>query len=273
MVRSSLALLAVVLSWRAASADDTIRIITYNIHHGEGTDGRLDLDRIARVIREARADIVCLQEVDRGLPRTDKLDFPALLADCLGMRAVFEPNLQFDGGDYGNMTLTNLEIVSVENLRLPGPEGREPRGCLRTVLRVSEREIDVLNTHLGLESAERQEQAAVILERLSDRPTVLAGDLNEAITDPALGMLTRVLRDTAAPGVATFPAATPKKRIDFILASDAFEAVSADVLSSPDTAVASDHRPFVAELRWSVPERSSGHGGGSDIGEAAIEKK
>ncbi len=48
--------------------------MTYNIHHGEGTDGKLDLERIAALIKQEQADIVALQEVDRSATRTGKRD-------------------------------------------------------------------------------------------------------------------------------------------------------------------------------------------------------
>jgi len=44
----------------------TLRVLTYNIHHGEGTDGVFDLPRIADVIRSVEPDLVALQEVDQG---------------------------------------------------------------------------------------------------------------------------------------------------------------------------------------------------------------
>jgi endonuclease/exonuclease/phosphatase family metal-dependent hydrolase len=48
----------------------SFRIMTYNIRHGEGLDGKIDLLRIAEVIKREGADIVALQEVDKGVERT-----------------------------------------------------------------------------------------------------------------------------------------------------------------------------------------------------------
>lgn len=86
----------------AARRLPSVRVITFNIHHAEGDDAKVDLDRIARVALAAKPCIVCLQEVDRHLPRTGNLDFPALLAEKLGMRAIFDANYRFDNGEYGN---------------------------------------------------------------------------------------------------------------------------------------------------------------------------
>jgi hypothetical protein len=70
----------------------TLRVMTYNIHHGEGLDGQVDLLRIAQLIQREGADIVALQEVDKGVARTARRDFPAELAALTGMACVFSNN-------------------------------------------------------------------------------------------------------------------------------------------------------------------------------------
>ena len=47
--------------------------MTWNIHGGQGTDGRSDLGRIAALLEEMRCDVAALQEV--GDPH--KADRPA----------------------------------------------------------------------------------------------------------------------------------------------------------------------------------------------------
>src|SRR5688572_255745 len=58
----------------------TVRVLTYNVHHGEGTDGKVDLPRIAAVIKAADPDLVALQEVDNKCRRSGKVDQTAELA-------------------------------------------------------------------------------------------------------------------------------------------------------------------------------------------------
>jgi len=242
---------------RSSRDPGAIRVMTYNIRHAEGLDGKVDLDRIAAVIRAARADIVCLQEVDRDLPRTQHQDFPRLLAEKLGMTAVFEPNYHFDGGDYGNATLTNLPVVSHENLKLPTPPDVEPRGCLRTTIRAGELTLDVLNAHLGLDEKEREEQTSAILKAVRDVPTILASDMNETAAGPGVGAILARLRDAAEGNAAekgnTIPAKNPERRIDFIFVSKDIAVSSCDVLSTPVTATASDHLPCIADINVRAP--------------------
>jgi len=77
-------------------------IMTYNIHSGVGVDGRYDLERIARTITDAGADIVFLQEVERNTePCTSRKwstnhddDQAEKLAELTGMHASFFPALQ-----------------------------------------------------------------------------------------------------------------------------------------------------------------------------------
>ncbi|HSK08382.1 MAG TPA: endonuclease/exonuclease/phosphatase family protein, partial [Vicinamibacterales bacterium] len=73
----------------------SLRVMTYNIHHGSGNiectnvpgeaECALDLDAIAEVIRMHDADVVGLQEVDRFWRRSGTVDQPAYLAKVLGM--------------------------------------------------------------------------------------------------------------------------------------------------------------------------------------------
>ena len=58
----------------------TIRVMTYNIHHGEGMDGHINLDRIAALIHSANVNLVGLQEVDRNADRSHNLDMIKILA-------------------------------------------------------------------------------------------------------------------------------------------------------------------------------------------------
>jgi endonuclease/exonuclease/phosphatase family metal-dependent hydrolase len=254
MMAAGILVLAAVLAGTAE-----VRVLTYNIHHAEGTDGRLDVERIARVIRAAAPDVVCLQEVDRNLPRTDRLDLPALLAEQLGMEVRFGANYLFDRGEYGNATLTRLPIVRHDNVSLPNPLQKEPRGCLRTVVQVDGQEVEIWNTHLGLEREERRQQAEKLVLLLRPVPTVLAGDLNENEQAPGVALLMSHLQDTApegGPPVLTSPASNPRRRIDFVLASRHFKSAGGAVHGTEETAVASDHMPYVVVLTLAPREQA-----------------
>ncbi|MEA3365057.1 MAG: endonuclease/exonuclease/phosphatase family protein, partial [Candidatus Hydrogenedentes bacterium] len=214
----------------------TIKVLTYNIHHGEGTDGKIDIERIAGLIRAESPDVVCLQEVDRNMSRTNGLDIPALLAAKLGMNVTFGPNLEIQGGHYGNATLTPHEILKQENCSLPTPEDGEPRGCLRTTIAVGNQTVDVFNTHFSIIGEERIAQASRVFDVLPQHSVVLAGDLNETDTAEGLELLLRHLQDTAAAmrgeRRTTIGEGEKARRIDYVLVSRDLRVVSARVIDT-----------------------------------------
>ena len=237
----------------AAEGAETLRIVTYNIHHGEGSDGKVDLGRIAAALLVLEPDVVCLQEVDRNLSRTDRRDFPSEFEKLLGMSGVFESNYDFDGGEYGNATFSKLPVTSNQNHALPGPEGIAPRGCLETVVEWEGMSIRVLNTHLGLNQAERENQAATIAALLDDRPTVLCGDFNEPPASPGMQLLEAKLdhcriTESLEEKDLTFSAQRPTVRIDHVLANAPLRCLGIEVIRNEITAVASDHLPVSAKL-------------------------
>lgn len=67
----------------------SLRVLSYNLHHGEGTDGRVDLERIARVIRDSRADLVALQEIDLNTTRTGRVNQAAEYVRLTGLHGKF----------------------------------------------------------------------------------------------------------------------------------------------------------------------------------------
>ena len=246
------------LLFPAAAAEETsagmeLRVIAYNIHHGEGTDGRLDLERIARIVLEAKPDVVCFQEVDKGLSRTERKDFPAIFEALLSMKGVFGPNYFFDDGEYGNATFSRFPIVDHENHALPGPPDAEPRGALRVTIEVNGTRVDIFNIHWGLRPAERADQGRALLTHIRDAPTLVAGDFNEDEKGAGLAALFERFRDTAAApehgGYPGYPAFTPRRRIDYVLASPELASLRFAVLDGPEIAVASDHRPVMADVR------------------------
>jgi len=168
-----------------AELPQEIRVISYNIHHGEGSDGKIDLERIAKLLMAEKPDLVAVNEVDQGTNRTNKIDMPAELARLTGMKAVFEKNIDHDGGLYGNAVLSRLPIRRHENHKLPSNYEGEQRGVLEIELgdKDESEPLLFLATHLDYrpDDTERKRSIKKIEEILSDRPTVpaiLAGDLN-----------------------------------------------------------------------------------------------
>jgi endonuclease/exonuclease/phosphatase family metal-dependent hydrolase/dienelactone hydrolase len=231
-----------------------LRVLTYNIHHGQGVDGKLDLQRIAKVIRSASPDMVALQEVDQNVGRSESIDQPALLARLTDMQVVFGGNISLQGGEYGNAVLSKLPILAHQNQLLPRIDNGEQRGVLVTQLRVGRQVLSLLATHFDhrRDDRERLASAEMIKQIALDRvpvPTVLAGDINATRDSPVLNSLTQVWTIAGENEQPTIPVAKPERQIDFVLTdpTDRWRVVKTEVIDEP---IASDHRPLLAVLQW-----------------------
>jgi endonuclease/exonuclease/phosphatase family metal-dependent hydrolase len=231
----------------------TLRVLAYNIHHGEGTDGKVDLPRLANVIKAAMPDLVALQEVDKKVKRTGYVDQLAELAKLTGMHGTFGKQIPYDGGDYGQAILSRTEIGEQSIHLLPGMPDREQRIAYEVRVTVHGETISFVSTHLHHANAAFREEQATKLNELfakADRPVILAGDLNANPDSKPLDILDKQWkRATADPKLWTFPAVKPTKQIDYILFKPAnrFKVLEAKVINE---AVASDHRPILAVLEF-----------------------
>ncbi|MCB9866603.1 MAG: endonuclease/exonuclease/phosphatase family protein [Phycisphaerales bacterium] len=259
-----LMVLAVVMPLAAGCADSkpvTIRVLTYNIHHGAGMDKQIDLPRIAKIIRDSGADLVALEEVDRNVPRTSHVDQPAVLGELTGMHAVFEKNADMQGGDYGNAVLSRYPITRYENHLLPNFPGNEQRGCLEVHVRIAGKPAVFFAAHLDHQQPDGERRASIAAIRKyvaanPDATVILAGDLNAEPDSAVLADAEAFLANAdqaAESNLLTYPADQPDRKIDYVLYRDqpGLRCVSCRVIPE---AVASDHRPLLAELRLdSVP--------------------
>jgi hypothetical protein len=244
-----LLLLAVAVG-RGAAAETTLRVLSYNIHHGRGTDGVVDLERIAGVIRDSAADVVLLQEVDDRTDRTDRIDQTAELGRFTGLHAEFGRQIDYQGGRYGQAILSRTPLEEPRVHVLPGDPDRETRIAFAVRTAVAGRSLVIVGTHLHhRDPAARLEQArAIEALDLGAGPAILGGDLNAVPGSEPLAALLASWRSTTAEPQPTFPAGSPTRQIDFILyrAAGVLDAGETRVLAEPE---ASDHRPILAEFR------------------------
>ncbi len=234
-----------------------LRVMTYNIHIGQGMDDRFDLPRIARVINDATPDIVALQEVDRFAQRSGRIDQAGELARLTGMHVVHADTGALKPrdaqGEYGVAILSRHPIEDVRREPLPHDASRELRAALGGIVQIKGiGPVLIISTHLQHNSAEdRLAQANRINELFSawKGPAILAGDLNAVPDSQPLQALGQHWTDAAGPqSPMTCPADRPNARIDYILYRPAgsWRVIECTVV---DELVASDHRPVVAELK------------------------
>jgi endonuclease/exonuclease/phosphatase family metal-dependent hydrolase len=215
-------------------------------------DKKLDLARIAEVINHEHPDLVGLQEVDRGVDRTGRVDEVVELARLTGMEYAFAPNLRFQGGWYGVAVLSRLPILALDHQRYQNTREAERRGFIQVQVDNHGQIINFVTTHLDYQYDDGRvfeaEQLMKALEPTSG-PLIIVGDFND---EPA-GAAYKLMRtrfadalDNPTDQALTFPADKPSKRIDYI-----FYPKNSGLIPSRSWTVktlASDHLPFVTDL-------------------------
>jgi endonuclease/exonuclease/phosphatase family metal-dependent hydrolase len=249
------------LSRSAPEADDaqTVRVMTYNIHSCIGMDGKHRPRRIARAIRSAEADIVCLQEVDRSRARSKHIDQAADIASRLGFYHKFFPILSGDDDQQYGLAIISRFPITKQAFRIfhpPTRKQREARGVMWVQIETPFGLLEVFNTHLGLHRRERDAQIRELLSDaliggLSDEDSmVLCGDLNAGVGSHVLRSLNKSIPQADGPRrIATFPSSLPIRGLDHILTyGSQIAATSVRAANTPNTRVASDHLPILAEI-------------------------
>lgn len=247
-----------------------LRVATYNVHYCRGTDGRFSPERVARVLRQIDPDLVALQELDCGRPRSRGDDQLAFLARELGLHSLFCPSIVDGEERYGHGLLSVHPLRLVAQTRLPTGGGPviEPRDVLFCRVLWGTVEIAVISTHLGLGRRERTAQIDRILKPDflggigKDLPALFMGDLNLA---PGGNLYRRLVarwsQESATAGfrdvqahapqhvaVRTFPSFFPVRTLDYLFVTSQFGIRSVSAPENLLTGRASDHLPLVAEL-------------------------
>jgi endonuclease/exonuclease/phosphatase family metal-dependent hydrolase len=240
--------------WSSSAAKKTLRVMTYNIHVGVGMDKKLDLQRIADVINREQPDLVGLQEVDRGVKRTEGKDEIAELATMTQMHFAFAPNLDFQGGKYGVAILSRLPLNSILHLMFKNKREAERRGMLKVEVNVDGKPVSFVTTHLDYQFADGRlfetEQLLEMLEAVKG-PLIVVADFNDVPEGGAYKLVDTLFDDawivSRAKGEGfSYPADKPSKRIDHIFyrPGNRVRAKKAWVVET----LASDHVPVMAEI-------------------------
>lgn len=226
-----------------------LTLATYNIHGCIGRDGRYAPERIRDVILELDADVVAIQEIDA--PERHGLELAYWLGKESKLRVIAGPTLLERKGHHGNAVLTRCQYDDIRLVDLSRPH-REPRGAIDLDLRCSGATIQVIATHLGLQTKERRVQVQWLLERVGQN-CVLMGDFNEWWL---WGFPLRRIKAAFAssPALPTFPSARPVFALDRIWIKPPASFVSLGVHRTRLSAIASDHLPLKAVVEWPLRE-------------------
>ena len=247
-----------------------LKFVSYNIHKCiGGVDRKYEPQRIANVIGHQQADVVLLQEVDAGVPRSKHDRQVEVLGDLCEMKyRTWFPNVDVrGGGQYGNAILSRYPIIESTNIDL-SVKFKKRRSVLHGVIRVRHDDVDrtvhVYNMHLGLARFERRIQLRRFLDSHPfanlhhETPILVGGDLNDVY-----GRLGELLRPSGFRGVdrrpLTFPAWGPMRPLDAIFVRGSVEFIKLARCESELARRASDHRPLIADVRLQPHHAASHH--------------
>ena len=230
----------------SAQAQNTLKLMSYNIKNANGMDNVCNFQRIANVINNTSPDVVAIQEVDSMTNRSGQKYVLGEIAERTQMHGYFAPAIDYDGGKYGIGLLTKQVPLRLQSLPLPGREEA------RTLILAEFSDYIYCCTHMSLTEEDRMKSLELVkaFTSSSTKPLFLAGDMN---AEPESGFIKELQKDfqiLSNPKQHTFPAPDPKETIDYIATlkqnAKGFAVISAKVINEP---MASDHRPILVELR------------------------
>lgn len=234
----------------------TIKVMSYNIHHGNppGKENIIDLDAIAETIATSGADIVALQEVDVHTKRSHHIHQAEILAKKLNMFVFFSKAIDFDGGEYGLAILSKFKISNPNytSLSKAADPNTENRILQWLTINVSKKVSFVFaNTHLEVSNTgNRPLQAKQIIEIAKQQklPIIIAGDWNATVKNETLEILDTTFLRTCEVCPVTCPEDGVNGAIDFIAFSKKapFKTKKYTVFSDNHS---SDHYPILAEIQ------------------------
>ena len=259
-----LAILLTILSishsgWSQAIPDSSkvVRVLSFNIFHGETMKGDFNLDVIAEVIKQAKPDFVALQEVDFKTNRARQMDLATELGWRTNLAPIFARAMKFDGGEYGEAVLSRHSILQSRNIALPHSPGNEPRAALEIITALASGDtIAIVGTHLDhLEDENDRIMQAKKINKvfaLNKYPTILAGDLNTIPGSKPIEILEGMWTssyDKKKPE-PTFPSDNPEIKIDYVMfwPGHRWKIVETEVICDP---IASDHCAYLVTLQLS----------------------
>ncbi|RZV36671.1 MAG: hypothetical protein EX272_07705 [Chromatiales bacterium] len=257
----------------------TFTVAAYNIAHGRGAEKGTsnwsgdDEDKanrakaIGRFLADSEVDIVVLNEVDFDASWSGRQDQALLIAEAgnfpfIARQLNFSLTLPGFSLKFGNALLSRFPITHAERVPLPAFKQHESmlfgnHDAIRATIAVDETShLDVWGLHLEVrDQATRISAAQHIAEQVdSDRPTVLAGDLNSELStdaptqtalDTFLGIVESERPLLECETTATFPTMAPKRRLDWIVHSPRLERVECGI----GDAQLSDHLPVFSRFR------------------------
>jgi len=253
-----------------------VRLATFNISSGRQPDADFDLDRYASAIAALDADVLALQEVDRGQPRSAGADLTAVAADALGAPyRLFAPALYGtpggawtpatgparDGPAYGCALISRYPWRDLQVLHMPAVPlalplwvpghgvviaREEPRVAIAARIdRPDAPALTVIATHLPFVPGWKGRQLRRLAKRVETRPNplVLMGDLNLRGRTPS-----RITGFRSLVQLASYPSSRPLVQLDHVLLRGSPDLLGRVTATRAPASTISDHRPVMVDV-------------------------
>jgi endonuclease/exonuclease/phosphatase family metal-dependent hydrolase len=252
---------ATALPTTTTTTGTTLKVMNYNTHHGVGTDGRYDLNRIATVIANQHPDIVSLNEVmynsSYGNGENQPATYKSLLQQKTGQTwysvyARMDGNWSSTSWAVGNLLLSRFPFSSTSRYALYN----NSTVASGTVI-VNGRTINVFSTHVSYVSAtDRKTQTTQVKNWAASwaENRIVMGDFNTSPGTSDYSIMATSYYDAWAEAVKNGTYSSPSgtagytrggSRFDYVYTSHgaaSLKLLKAWVVSSS----ASDHLPLVA---------------------------
>ncbi|MGN1032343.1 MAG: endonuclease/exonuclease/phosphatase family protein [Intestinibacter sp.] len=217
-----------------------IKIISYNIHSGTDRNMIPTLFDTINFLKKSKADIICLQEVNES----SKVGFQvSSLKEELNMYSHFGANVVNNNANYGLATYTKYKIIDKKHVYLSST--KEQRGFLHTTVKVKNKNLNIINVHLGLDDKERKKQVEELksyITSLKKDYFIILGDFNEGNISFNDEIIIDVAEELNKSNILTFSMGLD--RIDYMFVSNNIKIESYEVLIKN----MSDHYPIVAKI-------------------------
>jgi endonuclease/exonuclease/phosphatase family metal-dependent hydrolase len=247
----------------STSTGTLLKVLHWNTHHGLGTDGKYNIDRIATWIVKTGANVVSLNEVEKYVGSYGNEDQPARYASLLKAKTGktwYYKFAQRDGGTngQGNVILSTFPFEDTDAYELS-----YSRSVARGQFLVNGIRVNVFSTHLDADSSSRRTTQMKELISWSSsfaQQHILPGDYNAWPGAGEIINMTNVAYDAWAKAKAAGTAVaysgneagnTRNSRIDYVFYSKKATRLylkGARVFDTRDSngVMPSDHRPLMA---------------------------
>lgn len=173
-----------------------LKIITFNIAHGKGMDGKVDIARQAELIKKYQPDIVFLQEIDMYTKRAGEVNQIREFSKQLGLLyCSMESNITLEEGYYGDGIISRFPITFSTNYLMPLTDiNHEQRGILCNRISFGTTKINLFSVHLSTYEDERilaAKEINRILRKIDKTELIImGGDFNVGVTRLGKGKYT-----------------------------------------------------------------------------------